>query len=748
MKRAQQGTTQQSSESISGTVERVTFHNPDNGFCVLRLKIKGQRSPIAVVGNSVTILAGEFIEAVGVWSNDKVHGLQFKASQIKPIQPTTIEGIEKYLASGLIKGVGPGYAKRLINAFGANVFDVIENSPKRLESLEGFGRKRVQSIVQGWESQKKIRDIVVFLHQHGVGTAKAVRIYKTYGDHAIEKIKDNPYRLSNEIHGIGFKTADALAESLGIPKNSLIRAQAGVKHVLQNFSNQGHCAAIRQVLVDEASEILAIEPTMIEQAIHHECEQGKLIEDDFEGQPGVFLSNFYHAEWAIAHQLKKLMKGQPVWGAIDARQAIQWVEENHQFTLSDSQRQAIELALGQKVMIITGGPGVGKTTLVNSVLKIIHRKTQNIKLCAPTGRAAKRLSESTGKEAQTIHRLLAVDAQSRGFQHNENNPIDADLLVIDETSMVDVNLMQHLLKAVPLHCAVLFVGDIDQLPSVGPGAVLFDLIRSEAIPCVRLTEIFRQAANSNIIVNAHRINQGQMLNLDNNTTELNDFYFIAANTPDEIIQKLVKVVSERIPIRFELDAVQDIQVLTPMNKGGLGTKSLNIELKKYLNIHAQEGINKFGQIFSIGDKVIQTVNNYDKDVFNGDIGVIIDLDEEESEVVIGFDEREVTYDFSELDEIQLAYAITIHKSQGSEYPAVVIPIATQHFTLLERNLLYTAVTRGKQLVIVIGQPQAVAMAIKKSHSELRLTKLANRLQHLLTGNKESSDVCHGYESTA
>ncbi len=714
-------------EHLSGSVDRVTFHSEETGFCVLRVKVKGKRDLITVIGSAASITPGEFIDCLGIWHNDKTHGLQFKANTLKVVPPTTLEGIEKYLGSGMVKGIGPHFAKVLVKAFKEQVFEVIETEPERLKTLPGIGPKRIDKITSAWAEQKAIREIMVFLQSHGVGTGRAVRIYKTYGDDSITKVSENPYRLALDIHGIGFKTADTIAQRIGISPDSLIRAQAGVRHVLQEFSGDGHCAAYRDTLVQESSTLLQIDQPIIEQAIQAEVEAENLVQEDQDGKPVLFLTPLQRAEQGIASSIKRLLDGHPPWSDIQADKAIPWVEQKTGLELSPSQQQAVRLALTSKVLVITGGPGVGKTTLVNSILLILRAKALNVTLCAPTGRAAKRLSESTGLEAKTIHRLLEFDPQSFGFKRNKDNPLETELLVIDESSMVDVVLMNRLLSAVPDKAGLLIVGDVDQLPSVGPGSVLADIIDSNAVPTVRLTEIFRQAATSRIITNAHRINKGeQPLNAEG--TELSDFYFIPGSTPEEIHAKLIQVVTERIPKRFNLDPIKDIQVLTPMNRGGLGSHSLNSELQAKLNGSAEPKITRFGTTFSPGDKVIQTVNNYDKEVFNGDIGRILEIDTEESTLLIEYDGRSVDYEFSELDEVQLAYATSIHKSQGSEYPAVVIPLAMQHYALLERNLIYTGVTRGKKLVIIIGQPKALAMAVKNRKAMRRLTRLADRMR--------------------
>lgn len=713
-------------EHLSGSVDRVTFHSEESGFCVLRVKVKGRRELVTVIGAAASITPGEYIDCMGIWQNDKTHGLQFKAHHLKVVPPTTLEGIEKYLGSGMVKGIGPHFAKVLVKAFREQVFDIIETEPERLKTLPGIGPKRIAKITSAWSEQKAIREIMVFLQSHGVGTGRAVRIYKTYGDDSIVKVSENPYRLALDIHGIGFKTADTIAQKIGIAPDSLIRAQAGVRHVLQEFSGEGHCAAYWDTLLQESVKLLQIDGPILEQAIVAEIEAENLVQETIDGKPVLFLTPLQRAEQGIASSIKRLLDGYPPWSGIQADKAIPWVAQKTGLELSPSQQQAVKLALTSKVLVITGGPGVGKTTLVNSILLILRAKALNVTLCAPTGRAAKRLSESTGLEAKTIHRLLEFDPKTFSFKRTKDNPLETELLVIDESSMVDVTLMNRLLAAVPDRAGLLIVGDVDQLPSVGPGSVLADIIDSGAVPTVRLTEIFRQAATSRIITNAHRINKGEKpLNAEG--TELSDFYFIPGDTPEDIHAKLMQVVTERIPKRFNLDPIKEIQVLTPMNRGGLGSHSLNSELQAKLNGQAEPRITRFGVTFSPGDKVIQTVNNYDKEVFNGDIGRIREIDTEEGELLIEYDGRSVAYEFSELDEVQLAYATSIHKSQGSEYPAVVIPLAMQHYTLLERNLIYTGVTRGKKLVIIIGQPKALAMAVKNKKATRRLTRLSERL---------------------
>lgn len=713
-------------EHVAGSVERVTFHSEETGFCVLRVKVRGRRELVTVVGSAAAITAGEYVECQGFWHNDRTHGLQFKAERLAAVLPGTVEGIEKYLASGMVKGIGPHFAKTLVKAFGTEVFSVIETNPLRLLSLPGIGRKRMDMVTSAWTEQKAVREIMVFLQSHGVGTARAVRIYRSYGEEAIRKVSENPYRLALDINGIGFKSADLIAQRLGIARDSLIRARAGVRHVLQELSGDGHCAWPREDLVGEAEKLLEIPAPVIEEAIQEEMAAEHLNRDEISGRECVYLTPLFRAEQGVAGALARLQQGAVPWPAINPDMAIPWVEGRTGLTLSESQRSAVRLALAAKVVVITGGPGVGKTTLVNSILTILRAKQLRITLCAPTGRAAKRLAETTGLEAKTVHRLLEFDPQTFGFKRGKDLPLECDLLVVDESSMVDVVLANRLLAAVPDHAALIMVGDVDQLPSVGPGAVLADIIESGVVPTVRLTEIFRQAASSRIIVNAHRINAGE-LPLRQEGQELSDFYVIPAQTPEEIHAKLLQVVTERIPKRFGLHPVRDIQILTPMNRGGLGARALNADLQQQLNPAAEPRVTRFGTTFAPGDKVIQTENNYTREVFNGDIGCISQVDEDLGVVRVDFDGRSVEYEFSDLDELSLAYATSIHKSQGSEYPAVVIPLAMQHYLLLERNLLYTAVTRGKKLVIIIGQIKALAMAVKNKRATKRITKLAERL---------------------
>ena len=715
-------------ESVQGSIERVTFHSEESGFCVLRTRVKGHRDLVTVIGNAASVSPGEFIEGIGQWVSDKTHGLQFKAKELRIVQPSTLEGIEKYLGSGMIRGIGPHFAKRLVKQFGDSVFEVIEKEPHRLKELSGIGIKRQEGILKAWSEQKIIRHIMVFLQSHGVGTSRAVRIYKTYGETAIEKVQEDPYRLALDIIGIGFKTADVIAGRLGIAKDSLIRARAGILHVLQTFSGEGHCAALQENLVAKATELLEIPETIISQAIEQTIQAGHVYSERVGDKTYLFLMALFQSEMFVAEHLQRLSKGQPTWGEIDTEKALAWAESKTHCTLSLSQRQAVTQAIQSKVMVITGGPGVGKTTVVKTLLTILQTKRIRILVCAPTGRAAKRLSEATGLEAKTIHRQLEFQPNNYSFKYNHHHPWETDLVIVDESSMLDITLMNHLLKAIPSHASLLLIGDVDQLPSVGPGAVLSDIIQSKQVPTVFLKEIFRQAAHSRIIVNAHRINQGMIPLYAQEEGQVSDFYFIPAETPEMIHDKLLHIVAERIPQRFKLDPLRDIQVLTPMNRGGIGARALNVALQERLNSASLPKVSRLGWTFAPRDKVMQLVNNYDKNVFNGDIGIIESIDLEESTVTVQFDDRGVAYDFNELDELCLAYATSIHKSQGSEYPAVVIPLAMQHYKMLARNLLYTGVTRGKQLVILIGQIKAVAIAVHQVQAAQRLTRLADRIK--------------------
>jgi exodeoxyribonuclease V alpha subunit len=711
------------SESISGLIERVTFFNEDSGFCVLRVRVSGHRDLVTVVGSSSSVCAGEWLTAEGTWVRDPEHGLQLKATVLRTVTPTTREGIERYLGSGMVKGIGPIFAKRMVERFGTDILSVIEGSSGELEMVQGIGPTRRRRIKQAWEAGKQIREIMLFLHGHEVSTSKAVRIYKTYGDQAIGKVKNNPYVLAKDIYGIGFKTADQIAQNVGIPKDSLSRASAGIDHVLLEATTEGHCALPAVELTASAVKLLEVGEGTVEQALSQMITGGSLLLEVIGGESLIFLPHLRKAEEGIAAKIRTLVEAQPAYPLIDFEKAVQWCEAKTGKTLAPSQRDALQTVLTCRVVIITGGPGVGKTTLVNSVLTILRAKGVKCLLCAPTGRAAKRLSETTGMEARTIHRLLEVQPATGRFVRTESNPLDCDLVVMDEASMVDVVLMHSVLKAIPMRASLILVGDVDQLPSVGPGSVLKDLIECRRVPVVRLTEVFRQAEGSQIIVTAHQIRRGLMPELVQGADS--DFYFVERDEPERIAATLEDLVQSRIPRRFKLDPIRDVQILCPMNRGSLGVRELNQRLQRVLNPPKADepSVEKYGWKFQIRDKVIQTENNYEKEVFNGDIGTIESIDVIEHEVSIRFDNRLVNYDFSELDEVSLAYAVTIHKSQGSEFPAVVIPLATQHYLLLQRNLIYTGVTRGKKLVVLIGQKKALGMSVRNDRTQRRYSGL-------------------------
>jgi exodeoxyribonuclease V alpha subunit len=700
----------------------VTFHNTDTGFAVLKVKARGRRELVPLVGHAATISAGEYIHAVGVWVTDRTHGLQFKADVLKTTPPTTKEGIVRFLGSGMVRGIGPRLAERIVGQFGVDTFEIIEENTERLREVPGIGEFRAGRIASGWAEQKAVRDIMVFLHSHGVSTSRAVRIFKTYGHDAITVMTEDPYRLARDIRGIGFRSADAIAMRLGLTKESPKRLRAGVSFALQTATDEGHCALPVEELVRLAEKLLEVPGGPIRVAIDGEITDGDIVLDRIEDQPCLFLRGLHSAERGISDRLKSLASGDLPWPSIDVERAIPWVEKRTRTVLSASQREAVDLVLRSKVAVVTGGPGVGKTTLLDTILRILAAKGVRLLLAAPTGRAAKRMSEQTKMEAKTIHRLLEVDPKNGGFRKGLDDPLDCDLLVMDEASMIDVPLMNAITRALPRRSGLLLLGDVDQLPSVGPGRVLADVIDSGAVAVARLTEVFRQAAESQIVASAHRINRGEMP-IWPSSGEASDFFFVECRDPEDGAAKVVRIVGKRIPQRFGFDAIHDVQVICPMQRGPLGARALNAELQRALNSNQSPRVERFGSAFLVNDEVMQTENDYDKEVFNGDLGTVTAVDEEEGVLRASFDGRKVDYPFSELDALVPAYAITIHKSQGSEYPAVVITLPTQHYPMLARNLLYTAVTRGKKLVIIVGQRRALAIAVRTSNARRRWTKL-------------------------
>ncbi len=732
--------------TLSGVLDRIVYANEENAWTVARVAVPGRREPVTAVGNLLGVQPGESLELTGRWVRDRKYGEQFRVESYVSVQPATLVGIERYLGSGLVRGIGKVMAARLVKHFGLTTLDVIDHEPGRLTEVPGIGPIRSERIARAWAEQRQVKEVMLFLQSHSVSPSYAVKIYKQYGDNAIAVVRENPYRLAADIFGIGFKTADRIAGSLGIPLDSPRRAAAGVLHVLSELADQGHVFAPRMRLMDDAARILEIDLALVAGAIAELAANGSVVVEPGAdiGAPGkdvsedaVYLRALHIAESGLAERLAHLMHSPVAPIAIDIERALAWFEERAGITLAPRQRDAIQRAMTAKVLVITGGPGTGKTTLVNGIIQILERKGRRILLAAPTGRAAQRLRETTGREAKTIHRLLEFAPKSMAFERNTEHPLDADLLVLDEMSMVDAPLAYHTVKALRAQCQLILVGDVDQLPSVGPGSVLRDVIESGVVDVVRLDEIFRQAEASLIIVNAHRVNHGEMPLLkpiapSATGTAPPDFYLVEQDDPEAALSTVRRLVAERIPERFRLHPIEDVQVLTPMHRGLLGAANLNAELQALLNPRGST-ITRGSRTFRAGDKVMQTRNNYQLEVWNGDLGRIAAIDEETQEVDVRFDDRTVRYDYADLDELVLGYACSIHKSQGSEYPAVVIPLHTQHYVMLQRNLLYTAITRARKLAVVVGSRRALAIAVKNSRIDERFTHLAARLRGRLPG---------------
>lgn len=733
MKRTQSSAQEGIVESITGIVESIVFRSEETGYTVCSVSLPDKQDTVTVVGTCPAVWVGETLTATGAWARHKQHGFQFQAESITCVAPTSAKGIERYLASGMINGIGKVNAARIVKKFGTDTLEIIEKESARLQEVEGIGTKRRKLIKESWDQQRGMRDIMIFLQGHGIGTAQSARIFRHYGGEAISKIRNDPYRLCRDIWGIGFKTADSIAMSVGIPAESELRARAGLIHILGAMTEEGHCFCPRSELLLQTESILSIPVEILADALNYEIRKGSMVNDN----ERIFLADIHDAEVGITEKIHLLIDAAASFKPIDIEKAVPWAEGRMGITFALSQRKALESAMSQKVSIITGGPGVGKTTITRALVDVFATRKLKIQLAAPTGRAAKRLSEATGRDAMTIHRLLKFIPATASFEHNSSNLLKGDVFILDEVSMVDVRLMSHFLEALPDNATLILVGDIDQLPSVGPGNVLADLIHSRVIPSTRLETIFRQSGRSGIVINAHRVNEGKSLleeNGDEPGNRLTDFYFINMQDPEQIIQSAIDIITERIPRRFGLDPLRDIQLLMPMRRNQLGTENLNAILQEKLNPAGME-TERFGKKYRVGDRVMQIRNNYEKEVFNGDIGNIAGINLEDKALTVDMDGKSVSYNFSELDELVHAYACTIHKAQGSEYPAVVILLTTQHYRLLQRNLLYTAITRGRKLACLIGSRKAANIAIGNNKIRMRRTALEERLKSSQGGGR-------------
>ncbi len=714
-------------EYLSGVVERITYMNEETGFSVIKISSRGFADLVTVVGNLAFVNVGSTLRLKGEWRNDSRYGRQFSVIEYEETVPATVAAIEKYLGSGLIKGIGPVYARRIVNKFKEDTLRIIEEDIEALLEVEGIGEKRVEMIKKAWQEQKEIKNVMLFLQGQGVSTGYAVKIYKTYGNDSINIVKRNPYKLADDIWGIGFKTADKIAQQLGFEKNSFERCRSGIIYVLNELSKDGHCYAERGELISKTVEMLDIEEDLVKTTIDRMIKDEDIVVEEF-GNPeatetAIYLPAFYHSETGTARRIKEILAGQTRITVLDIDRMIDEIERDCRMRYNKVQREAIKMAVESKFMVLTGGPGTGKTTTTLAIIRVLEKMGRRVLLAAPTGRAAKRLSETTGKEAKTIHRLLEYKPPD-GYQKNAVNPLDCDVLIVDESSMIDIILMYNLLKAVRNDASVILIGDVDQLPSVGPGNVLRDIIASGAVKVIRLTEIFRQALGSAIITNAHRINRGIMPELKGGAKS--DFFFIEEEEPERVAETIRDLCVKRLPEYYKVDPIDDIQVLCPMQRGEAGAQNINALLQEALN-PTDVSIKYGGSVFKLNDKVMQIKNNYDKNVFNGDIGRIIKIDREDRTVTIQFDGNDVEYDYTELDEVVLAYATTVHKSQGSEFKIVVAPFIMQHYMMLQRNLLYTCVTRAKNVCVLIGSKKAIGISVSNNKIEKRNTMLAKRL---------------------
>lgn len=724
-------------EHLRCVVERITYQNAENGYTVLKCAVKNYNDLITVVGTMPDTHVGSVLSLEGFWKMDVKYGRQFSVEHFEETLPATVYGIEKYLGSGLVKGVGPKFAKRIVEKFGKDTLDVIEECPDELLKVPGIGNVRVDRIKKSWQEQKEIKNIMLFLQSHEVSTSHATKIFKTYGSESIEIVKENPYRLADDIWGIGFKTADSIAQKMGFDKGKFVRLRSGIFYTLNKLAENGHCYANRRQLIEKAKELLEVEEPKIEITLDEMLRTNDVIQEkNPEQEDAIYLPPYFFSETGCAKRLIQLMVGRRKI-KVDPDQIMKKVVAGSEITYDEIQLEAVRTAISSKVMVLTGGPGTGKTTTTLGIISAYQKIGMKILLAAPTGRAAKRMSEATGMEAKTIHRLLEYKPPE-GYQKNEEKPLEGDVLILDECSMIDIMLMYNLLKAIPEHMTLILVGDIDQLPSVGAGNVLRDIIDSGEIPVVRLTRIFRQAQGSRIIMNAHRINRGEAIDMRGGKDA--DFFFASKATNQEVVETIVQYCKTNLPRYYHVDPLEDIQVLTPMQRGECGAVNLNQVLQEAMNPTAIF-LRRGGTQYRLHDKVMQIRNDYDKEVFNGDIGTIVKVNMEDRELTVNFDDREVLYDVTELDELSLAYAVTIHKSQGSEYPIVVMPFTMSHFVMLQRNLLYTGVTRAKKILVLVGEKKAVFYAIKNETTTGRNTMLKQRLS---TGSREHKEVEQAY----